>query len=192
MWLTPIVDRIAARLRDDGASCRPTRPARAKRTYHLPMPAGCSPSARVMAVLLWPDATAKMTRPRCAKSYSVLANGTQHSRVMDLRSSSSRLPRRFVSLYAPDYQTHRYSVKAKVLAYTVFGRRKVSKGPTKHDINLAPTFQESVRNGQKIGLRRWAESELGNEHQFFELQRGSDDFFARRGSGSSDRCGPPS
>jgi tetratricopeptide (TPR) repeat protein len=44
---------------------------------------------------------------------------------------------------------------------------------------LVPMFEDSVQNGQKIGLRRRAEGELGNEHQFFELQRGGDDFFAQ-------------
>ena len=42
-------------------------------------------------------------------------------------------------------------------------------------------FQDSVRNGQKVELRDRAEGELGNEHQLFELQRGSDDFFAEVG-----------
>ena len=42
-------------------------------------------------------------------------------------------------------------------------------------------FQDSVGNGQKVGLRRRAESEFGNEHQVFELQRGSDYFFAEVG-----------
>ena len=42
-------------------------------------------------------------------------------------------------------------------------------------------FEDSVQSGQKIGLRRRAEGELGNEHQFFELQRGGDDLFAQGG-----------
>ena len=42
-------------------------------------------------------------------------------------------------------------------------------------------FQDSVRNGQKVELRRGAEGELGNEHQLFELQGGGDDFFAEVG-----------
>ena len=42
-------------------------------------------------------------------------------------------------------------------------------------------FEDSVQSGQKIGLRRRAEGELGNEHQLFDLQRGGDDFFAEVG-----------